>query len=172
MTKSPLRPPRVRRSRLLRRRKGKKSSQVSTPLSKGGCGLIGYRRIGRLHFANGPSQPWPRVAIRHADQEKRAGEWPPVKFNLGDQAASKVNLEGVAGVRGGGGLVCGSTVQIVDILHNTTQHHARLAIAALRAGKPLIARKRWDRSTTECWDLAEAASAAGRRLMVGACALR
>jgi 1,5-anhydro-D-fructose reductase (1,5-anhydro-D-mannitol-forming) len=132
-------------------------------------GLIGIGAIGRMHFDCWRKSPYGRVtAFASRDPRKRAGDWAGGEFNLGDQAAEKIDLTGITAYENAADLFADAAVQIVDIC-TSTPHHARLAIAALRAGKDVICEKPMALSVEECRAVEEAVASSGRQLMVAHC---
>ena len=132
-------------------------------------GLIGLGAIGRLHFEAWQKSRVGRVsAISSRDPRKLAGEWGGTEFNLGDQAAEKVDLTGIATYSGAEELLADPDVQIVDLC-TPTPLHAPLAIAALRAGKHVFCEKPMALDVAECIAMEEAARTSGRQLMIGHC---
>ena len=132
-------------------------------------GLIGIGAIGRLHFDCWRKSPVAKVAaIASRDPRKRAGDWSAGEFNLGGQSAEKVDLSGVATYEHAAELIADPSIQIVDIC-TATPEHARLAIAALRAGKHVVCEKPMALSLAECAAVEAAARESGSQLMVAHC---
>jgi predicted dehydrogenase len=132
-------------------------------------GLIGIGAIGRMHFDCWRKSPYAKViAIASRDPRKRAGDWKGAEFNLGNQAASQVDLAGVTAYAEAAELIADPAVQIVDIC-TSTPHHARIASAALCAGKDVVCEKPMALSAEECRAMEDAAATSGRQLMVAHC---
>jgi 1,5-anhydro-D-fructose reductase (1,5-anhydro-D-mannitol-forming) len=132
-------------------------------------GIIGIGAIGRLHFDCWRKSPHARVAaIASRDPRKRAGDWRGSEFNLGDQAAERVDLSGIAAYERAEELIADPAVDIVDIC-SATPLHAPLTVAALRAGKHVVCEKPMALSREECAQMEDAARASGRQLMIAHC---
>ena len=132
-------------------------------------GLIGLGAMGRTHF-----ECWRKcagaqlVAISARDPKKLAGEWSGQEFNLGEQAAQRVDVSGLAAYTNALDLIADPNVEAVDICTSTPQH-APLALAALRAGKHVLCEKPMALTLADCTAMADAARAANRQLMIAHC---
>ena len=132
-------------------------------------GLIGLGGIGRIHFDCWRKCPDAQlVAISARDPKKLAGEWGGQDFNLGQQTAQQVDLEGIAKYARYEDLLAGAKVDAVDICLPTPLHGS-VAIAALRAGKHVLCEKPMSLSLSECRAMESAAAESGRHLMVAHC---
>ncbi len=133
------------------------------------AGLIGLGAIGRVHFdcwRKCPSADL--VAVSARDPKKLAGDWLGQGFNLGDQAAQRVDLSGIATYLRADELIADPEVEVVDICL-PTPFHAPLAVAALSAGKHVFCEKPMSLSSDMCRAMERAAIDNGRLLMVGHC---
>ena len=132
-------------------------------------GLIGLGAMGWTHFACWRKCPDARlVAISARDPKKLAGEWSGQEFNLGEQAAERVDVSGLAAYAEALDLIADPNVEAVDICTATPQH-APLALAALRAGKHVLCEKPMALTIEDCTAMVESARAADRQLMIAHC---
>ena len=132
-------------------------------------GLIGLGAIGRLHFDCWRKSAVAKlVAVSSRDARKLAGDWAGKEFNLGDQAAASVDLSGIATYQRAEDLIADPAVELVDICLPTPLH-ARLTIAALRAGKHVFCEKPMALDRAECNAMEEAARDSGCQLVIGHC---
>lgn len=132
-------------------------------------GLIGLGAMGRVHFdCWRESTAAQLAAVASRDKMKLAGEWAGGEFNLGDQAAARVDMTGVAGYERAEDLFADPGIDIVDICLPTPLH-APLAIAALRAGKHVFCEKPMALTLAECDAMQTAARESGRQLAIGHC---
>lgn len=132
-------------------------------------GLIGLGAMGRTHFHCWRKCPGAQlVAISARDPQALAGEWAGQAFNLGDQAAQRVDVSGLARYASALDLIADPRVHAVDICTATPQH-AALALAALRAGKHVLCEKPMALTLADCDAMARAARDADRQLMIAHC---
>ena len=132
-------------------------------------GLIGLGAIGRLHFdCWRKSTAAKLVAVSARDRRKLQGDWGGQEFNLGNQAAERIDMSDLATHALAEELIADPRVDIVDICMPTPLH-APLSIAALRAGKHVICEKPMALDLAECTAMANAARDAGRQLMIAHC---
>jgi predicted dehydrogenase len=132
-------------------------------------GLIGLGAIGRLHFDCWRKSRVARlVAVSARDRRKLEGDWSGQEFNLGNQAAARIDMSGLALFERAEELIADPRIQIVDICMPTPLH-APLTIAALRAGKHVLCEKPMALALEECHAMENAARETGRQLMIGHC---
>jgi predicted dehydrogenase len=132
-------------------------------------GLIGLGAIGRLHFdCWRKSRVAKLVAVSARDPRKLAGDWSGQEFNLGDQAAERIDMSGLQLFERAEELIAQPEIEIVDICMPTPLH-APLTTAALRAGKHVICEKPMALDLDECRAMEAAARNAQRQLMIGHC---
>lgn len=132
-------------------------------------GLIGLGAMGRVHYdCWRKSNVGELVAVCDRDPRKLAGAWGSQEFNLGNQTSEKVDLSDLRTFALADDLFADSEIDIVDICMPTL-FHAPLAIAALRAGKHVFCEKPMALNVAECLAMEEAASIAGRQLVIGHC---
>ena len=104
-------------------------------------GLIGLGAMGRMHFDCWQKSPHGQlVAVSDRNPKLLAGEWGGAEFNLGDQAAALVSFDDMALYPEAEQLLADPHVEAVDICM-PTPFHARLSIAAMRAGKHVFCEK-------------------------------
>ncbi|HZJ15471.1 MAG TPA: Gfo/Idh/MocA family oxidoreductase [Chthoniobacteraceae bacterium] len=133
------------------------------------AGLIGLGGVGRIHFDCWRKCPDAElVAISARDPRKLAGDWGGQEFNLGAQAAQRVDLTGLATYAKFEDLIADPNVDVVDICLPTPLH-APVTIAALRAGKHVLCEKPMALSLDECAAMERTAVESGRRLMIAHC---
>jgi len=133
------------------------------------AGLIGLGGVGRIHFDCWRKCPDAElVAISARDPRKLAGDWGGQEFNLGAQAAQRVDLSGFTAYAKFEDLIADSNVDVVDICLPTPLH-APVTIAALRAGKHVLCEKPMALSLDECAAMERAAAESGRHLMIAHC---
>ena len=133
------------------------------------AGLIGLGGVGRIHFDCWRKCPDAElVAISARDPRKLAGDWGGQEFNLGAQAAQRVDLSGVAAYADYHDLIADPNVEVVDICLPTPLH-ASVTIAALHAGKHVLCEKPMALSLVECTTMERAAVETGRHLMIAHC---
>jgi len=108
------------------------------------------------------------VAISARDPRKLAGDWGGQEFNLGAQAAQRVDLSGLATYAKFDDLIADPNVDVVDVCLPTPLH-ASVTIAALRAGKHVLCEKPMALSLDECAAMERAATQSGRHLMIAHC---
>ena len=132
-------------------------------------GLIGLGAMGRTHFECWlKSSRGKLVAVSDRSPKKLAGDWSGKEFNLGDQAASLVDMSGLATYLCVEDLLADPSVDAVDICMPTPLH-APLAIAAMRAGKDVFCEKPVALSMADCEAMRRVATETGRQLVVGHC---
>jgi predicted dehydrogenase len=132
-------------------------------------GLIGLGAIGRVHFDCWRNSAHAElVAVSSRNSRTLAGEWGGQSFNLGDQAAKRVDLTAFARYASAEELIADPQVEAVDICLPTPLH-APLAVAALRAGKHVLCEKPMALSLDECALMERTAQECGRQLMIGHC---
>ena len=132
-------------------------------------GLIGLGAMGRMHFDCWQKSPHGQlVAVSDRNPKLLAGEWGGAEFNLGEQAAGRVSLDGMARYPEAAALLADPHVEAVDICM-PTPFHAPMAIAAMRAGKHVFCEKPMSLALAECAEMERVAHETGRSLMVGHC---
>lgn len=132
-------------------------------------GLIGLGAMGRVHFdCWRKSSTGKLTAISDRDPRKLAGEWGSNDFNLGGQAAEKIDLSDLGKFLDARELIASPDIDAVDIAMPTPAH-APLAIEALRAGKHVFCEKPMSLSLADCDAMIAAAKESGRTLVIGHC---
>jgi len=138
-------------------------------MTKAKIGLIGLGAMGRVHF-----DCWRKsahaelVAVSDRNPRMLAGDWAGKQFNIGDQAAERVDLSAMARHLSAEELIADPRVEAVDICMPTPLH-GPLAIAAMRAGKHVFCEKPMSLSVEVCAEMERVARETGRHLMVGHC---
>lgn len=121
------------------------SSRKSIRKSKGytamiGIGIVGIGFMGMTHYlAAGRVAGAKVVAISTRDPKKRAGDWTSIQGNFGPRG-TQMDLSGVAAYETFEELLADPKVNLVDLCVPNADH-ARLAIAALEAGKDVLVEK-------------------------------
>jgi predicted dehydrogenase len=138
-------------------------------MGKAKIGLIGLGAIGRVHFACWRKSAHAElVAVSSRNPRTLAGEWGGQSFNLGDQAAERIDLSPLARHASAEQLIADPGVDAVDICLPTPLH-APLVVAALRAGKHVFCEKPMALSLDECTQMERVAQECGRQFMIGHC---
>ena len=138
-------------------------------MKKARIGLIGLGAMGRVHFDCWRKSAVAELAAVSARSPKMlAGDWAGKEFNIGDQAASHVDLSGIATYLRAEDLLADPNVDAVDICMPTPLH-GPLALAALRAGKHVFCEKPMSLSLGVCAEMERTARECGRHLVVGHC---
>jgi predicted dehydrogenase len=128
-------------------------------------GIAGIGFMGYIHFLAARQVAGARVAaVCSRDRKKLAGDWTAIRGNFGPPG-THVDLGGVARHEAFDRLLADPDVDLIDIC-TPTDLHPGMAIAALKAGKHVLVEKAIALTTEDADAMVEAASRAGRLLMV------
>ncbi len=131
-------------------------------------GIAGVGFMGWIHWL-----AWQKVAdaevvaICSRDEAKRRGDWTTIQGNFGPPG-QHVDLSGVSVYENYADLVADDSVDLVDICLPPNLH-CQQTIDALDAGRHVLCEKPMALTTGQCDQMLEAASRAGRHLLVGHC---
>ncbi len=130
-----------------------------------GIGIVGIGFMGMTHYlATGRVAGAKVVAISTRDPKKRAGDWTSIQGNFGPRG-TQMDLSGVAAYETFEELLADPKVNLVDLCVPNADH-ARLAIAALEAGKDVLVEKPIALSLEDAEAMVATARRTGRKLMV------
>jgi predicted dehydrogenase len=129
-------------------------------------GICGIGFMGMIHYlAARKARGLKVVALCSRDAKKLAGDWTGIQGNFGPRG-SKMDLSGLSCYKDFDGLLADPNVDLVDLCV-PNDSHSDMAIQALRAGKHVLVEKPIALSTQSADEMVQAATAAGRMLMVG-----
>ncbi len=131
-----------------------------------GIGICGIGFMGMIHYLAAVKVAGAKVvAINSRNPEKLAGDWSGIQGNFGPPGGP-MDLTGVAAYSDFAAMLTDPEVDLVDLCV-PNEDHARMAVAALRAGKHVLVEKPIALSVEDADAMVEAAKLAGRMLMVG-----
>src|SRR5262249_52160072 len=131
-----------------------------------GIGIVGIGFMGMIHYLAARRVDGARVvAICSRDPKKLAGDWTSIQGNFGPRG-TQMDLTGLAFYDDFTAILRDPKVDLVDLCV-PNDLHGRLAIEALRAGKPVLVEKPIALSLEEADSMVAAARDAGQPLMVG-----
>ena len=129
-------------------------------------GIVGIGFMGMIHYlAAQRASGLKVVALCSRDAKKLAGDWTSIQGNFGPRG-TQMDLSGLSCYRDFEELLADPEVDLVDLCV-PNDSHAAMAIQALRAGKHVLVEKPIALSTSAADEMVEAATAAGKLLMVG-----
>ena len=133
-------------------------------------GLVGIGGMGRTHFECYRNNPGAHLrAICDRNAAKLRGDWSEISLNLDPNAATDtVDLSGIETYGEFEQMLADPAIDLVDICLPTPLH-ARMTIAALRAGKHVLCEKPMALDGDECARMEAAARETGQQLMIGQC---
>ncbi|HEX8833921.1 MAG TPA: Gfo/Idh/MocA family oxidoreductase [Abditibacteriaceae bacterium] len=132
-------------------------------------GLIGIGAMGRMHFNCYRNNPDARLyAICDGDEAKRRGDWSSITLNLDDTKSKLVDLTGIKAYSEIDEILVDPEIDLIDICLPTPLH-AKITIAALRAGKHVLCEKPMAMNGHECAQMEAVASETGKQLFIGHC---
>ena len=133
-------------------------------------GLIGLGFMGTTHYGIYQAMPDTEVvAVADVDERKRKGDISSVIGNIGNSDNSKpLDFSNTKVYDNGFDLIADPDIDIVDICVPTPDH-AKLAIAALKAGKHVHSEKPFCRTREEADEIVAAAKTAKGNFSVGLC---
>lgn len=128
-------------------------------------GIVGIGFMGRIHYLASQKLNGAKVtAICSRDPQKRKGDWSATRGNFGPEPGH-VDLADVKAYATLGKMLDDPELDLIDIC-NTTKHHPKTAIAALKAGKHVLVEKAIALKPRDADKMIEAARDAGKLLMV------
>ena len=128
-------------------------------------GIVGIGFMGRIHFLASQKLNGAKVtAICSRDPAKRKGDWSSTRGNFGPEPGT-VDLTGVKAYSSLKKMLADPDIDLIDIC-NTTAHHPKTAIAALKAGKHVLVEKAIALKPRDADRMLAAARDAGKLLMV------
>ncbi len=131
-----------------------------------GIGICGIGFMGMIHYLAAAKVAGAKVvAIHSRNPKKLAGDWSGIQGNFGPPGGP-MDLAGVTTYSEFEAMLADPDVDLVDLCV-PNEDHARMAIAALRAGKDVLVEKPIALSVEDADAMVEAANVAGRMLMVG-----
>jgi predicted dehydrogenase len=129
-------------------------------------GIAGLGFMGMIHYLAYQKVRGAKVAaVCETDPKRLAGDWRSIKGNFGPKGR-KMNLGGIARYSEIDQLLADPNIDLVDICLPPSMH-ARVAIAALRAGKHVFCEKPITLRNADAQHMVDAASHAGKLLMIG-----
>ena len=133
-------------------------------------GLIGIGGMGRMHFDCYRNNPGAKIhAICDRSEAKLRGDWSDISLNLDpDAKVEPVDLSGVETYTEFEQMLADPAIDVIDICLPTPLH-AKMTIAALRAGKHVLCEKPMAMNAAECVQMEAVANETGRQLMIGQC---
>lgn len=130
-----------------------------------GIGLVGLGFMGMIHYLAYRQVADARVvALCSRSEAKLAGDWTSIQGNFGPRG-TWMDLSDSKSYRDYSDLLDDPDVQLVDLCV-PNHEHARMAIQALQAGKHVLVEKPIALTLDEADRMIEAATAAGRSLLV------
>ena len=131
-----------------------------------GIGIVGIGFMGMIHYLAARRVAGAKVvAICSRDPKKLAGDWTSIQGNFGPRG-TQMDLTGLALYDDYAAMLADPDVDLVDLCV-PNDLHSRLAIEALRAGKPVLVEKPIALCVEEADAMVAAALASGKLLMVG-----
>ena len=133
-------------------------------------GLIGIGGMGRMHFDCYRNNPGAEIhAICDRSEAKLLGDWSEISLNLDpDAKVEPVDLSGVETYTEFDDMLADPAIDVIDICLPTPLH-AKMTIAALRAGKHVLCEKPMAMNADECAQMEAVANETGKQLMIGQC---
>ena len=131
-----------------------------------GIGIVGIGFMGMIHYlASRRVEGAKVVAMCSRDPKKLAGDWTTIQGNFGPRG-TQMDLTGLALYDDYAAMLADPQVDLVDLCV-PNDLHSRLAIEALRAGKPVLVEKPIALAIEEADAMVSAARDSGKLLMVG-----
>lgn len=130
-----------------------------------GIGIVGIGFMGMIHYLAARRVDHARVvALCSRDPNKLAGDWTSIQGNFGPRG-TQMDLSGISLYDDFAAMLKDPHVDLIDLCVPNDQH-ARMAIQALQAGKPVLVEKPMALSVNEADAMVEASRKVGRPLMV------
>ncbi len=131
-----------------------------------GIGIVGIGFMGMIHYLATRRVEGARVvALCSRDPKKLAGDWTSIQGNFGPRG-TQMDLSGISLYEDYAAMLADPAVDLVDLCV-PNDLHGRLAIQALKAGKPVLVEKPIALTMEEADAMVAAAREAGKPLMVG-----
>jgi predicted dehydrogenase len=131
-----------------------------------GIGIVGIGFMGMIHYLAARRVEGARVvALCSRDPKKLAGDWTSIQGNFGPRG-TQMDLSGIALHEDYAAMLADPAVDLVDLCV-PNDLHGRMAVQALKAGKPVLVEKPIALTMEEADAMVAAAREAGRPLMVG-----
>jgi predicted dehydrogenase len=131
-----------------------------------GIGIVGIGFMGMIHYLAARRVEGARVvALCSRDPKKLAGDWTSIQGNFGPRG-TQMDLSGISLYEDYAAMLADPAVDLVDLCV-PNDLHGRMAIQALKAGKPVLVEKPIALTMEEADAMVAAAREAGRPLMVG-----
>jgi predicted dehydrogenase len=130
-----------------------------------GIGIVGIGFMGMIHYLAARRVSGAQVvALCSRDPKKLAGDWTSIQGNFGPRG-TQMDLSGLALYDDYAAMLADPRVDLVDLCV-PSDLHGRMAIQALKAGKPVLVEKPIALTTDAADAMVSAASDAGKLLMV------
>ncbi len=131
-----------------------------------GIGIVGIGFMGMIHYLAARRVEGARVvALCSRDPKKLAGDWTSIQGNFGPRG-TQMDLSGISLYEDYAAMLDDPVVDLVDLCV-PNDLHGRMAIQALKAGKPVLVEKPIALTMEEADAMVAAAREAGKPLMVG-----
>jgi predicted dehydrogenase len=131
-----------------------------------GIGIVGIGFMGMIHYLAARRVEGARVvALCSRDPKKLAGDWTSIQGNFGPRG-TQMDLSGISLYEDYAAMLADPAVDLVDLCV-PNDLHGRMAIQALKAGKPVLVEKPIALTMEEADAMVAAAREAGKPLMVG-----
>ena len=129
-------------------------------------GIVGIGFMGMIHYLTYQKIRGASVAaICETIPKRLKGDWRDIKGNFGPQG-TKMDLSGVRTYDNVDEILQDPEIDVIDITLPPGMH-AKIAIAALRAGKHVFCEKPMALAESDCKKMVAAAQKSGRLLMIG-----
>ncbi len=129
------------------------------------AGIAGIGFMGWIHYlAYQQSKAAELVAVQSRNEAKRSGDWRGIQGNFGPPG-EQIDLGEIAAYETFEELLADDSVDVIDICLPPNLH-ADAAVKALEAGKHVLCEKPMALNPADCDRMMDAASAAGKMLMV------
>jgi predicted dehydrogenase len=131
-----------------------------------GIGIVGIGFMGMIHYLAARRVEGARVvALCSRDPKKLAGDWTSIQGNFGPRG-TQMDLSGISLYEDYAAMLADPAVDLVDLCV-PNDLHGRMAIQALKVGKPVLVEKPIALTMEEADAMVAAAREAGKPLMVG-----
>jgi predicted dehydrogenase len=131
-----------------------------------GIGIVGIGFMGMIHYLASRRVEGARVvALCSRDPKKLAGDWTSIQGNFGPRG-TQMDLSGISLYEDYAAMLADPAVDMIDLCV-PNDLHGRMAIQALKAGKPVLVEKPIALTMEEADAMVAASREAGRPLMVG-----
>jgi predicted dehydrogenase len=128
-------------------------------------GIVGIGFMGMIHYlAARRVEGLQVVALCSRDKQKLAGDWTSIQGNFGPRG-TQMDLSGISLYEDFAAMLADPQIDLVDLCV-PNDLHGRMAIQALKAGKPVLVEKPIALTLDEADAMVSAAQEAGKPLMV------